>query len=213
MTVEPSKDVADVNSSTEFINNNVLMASIAVPEFRHWALRISIDTRLFPGPSRFADASRPPKNVNRFDDCSRFSVVSTDASEGPVMTNDDIWRDIIQLPSFCVLQYSSPILTVIPPERFSSKLELRVGDSGFFFPNVLVSGVRAAGLGVAIWSENSLNGGQALLAGEGRQKLPVEVSSGVTLLQLAPQIHNSRRQVWQKFMVWDRQKPVACFLH
>jgi hypothetical protein len=48
VTVEPSEQVRDIDTSPKFIEDNMLLTLVTIPELGAWALRISTDSCFIP---------------------------------------------------------------------------------------------------------------------------------------------------------------------
>lgn len=119
------------------------------------------------------------------------------------MLHEDTSRDIIQ-PSFSSSTLDDfPIRTATSINWFSSKLELRSGNSGVFFPDIFVRGRRPTGLGVAGGSEYLLDAGPSSLIGADGKKLPVEVVGVMASFKLSSYKGYSSGQILKKVFMWN----------
>jgi len=112
-------------------------------------------------------------------------------------------RDIIQPSVSSSTLDGFPIRTAISINWFSTKLELRSGNSGVLFPNVFVRGGRPTGLGVTGGSEDLLDAGPTSLIGADGKELPMEIPGVVAPFQLSSYIGYSSGQIGKKVFMWD----------
>lgn len=115
-------------------------------------------------------------------------MILMDSADVAVTSNEYVCWNIVELSALRMIQYGLPIFMVVALERQFTEFELSVGNSGIFFPNILVCCLGSRRFRVDGIAKGLFEGGQGDFPFAVRKQLPMEISCCISLFELSSDI-------------------------
>lgn len=135
-------------------------------------------------------------------------MILMDSADVAVTSNEYVCWNIVELSALRMIQYGLPIFMVVALERQFTEFELSVGNSGIFFPNILVCCLGSRRFRVDGIAKGLFEGGQGDFPFAVRKQLPMEISCCISLFELSSDIIKVRWKIRYKQVMRDGQQPV-----